>query len=168
MDKQPYIVGVGAANADLNGASLAPIHLRDSNPGHISLSAGGVTRNVCENLARLGADVKLLSCVGDDTFGAFIRRSCEDAGIDASHLYEARDASSSMYLSILDADGDMLVGMSDMRIVQQDMPEDYLPSQKALIQGAKVVTCDPCMGEKMLLQLLDLCTPEQIVCVDPV
>ena len=46
MDKQPYIVGVGAANADLNGASLAPIHLRDSNPGHISLSAGGVTRNV--------------------------------------------------------------------------------------------------------------------------
>ena len=110
MDKQPYIVGVGAANADLNGASLAPIHLRDSNPGHISLSAGGVTRNVCENLARLGADVKLLSCVGDDTFGAFIRRSCEDAGIDASHLYAARGASSSMYLSILDADGDMLVG----------------------------------------------------------
>ena len=152
MDKQPYIVGVGAANADLNGASLAPIHLRDSNPGHISLSAGGVTRNVCENLARLGADVKLLSCVGDDTFGAFIRRSCEDAGIDASHLYEARDASSSMYLSILDADGDMLVGMSDMRIVQ----------------GADVVTCDPCMGEKTLLQLLDLCTPGQIICVDPV
>ena len=159
MDKQPYIVGVGAANADLNGASLAPIHLRDSNPGHISLSAGGVTRNVCENLARLGADVKLLSCVGDDTFGAFIRRSCEDAGIDASHLYAARGASSSMYLSILDADGDMLVGMSDMRIVQQDMPEDYLPSKKALIQGADVVTCDPCMGEKTLLQLLDLCTP---------
>ena len=135
MDKQPYIVGVGAANADLNGASLAPIHLRDSNPGHISLSAGGVTRNVCENLARLGADVKLLSCVGDDTFGAFIRRSCEDAGVDASHLYEARGASSSMYLSILDADGDMLVGMSDMRIVQQDMPEDYLPSKKSADPG---------------------------------
>ena len=47
MGNQPYIVGVGAANLDLNGASCAPIHLRDSNPGHISLSAGGVTRNVC-------------------------------------------------------------------------------------------------------------------------
>ena len=76
MDKQPYIVGVGAANArPQRRVPCAPIHLRDSNPGHISLSAGGVTRNVCENLARLGADVKLLSCVGDDTFGAFIRRS---------------------------------------------------------------------------------------------
>ena len=168
MGNQPYIVGVGAANLDLNGASCAPIHLRDSNPGHISLSAGGVTRNVCENLARLGADVKLLSCVGDDVFGSYIRRSCVEAGIDISHLYEARGAHSSIYLSILDADGDMLVGMSDMRIVQQDLPADYLPSQKQLIQGAKVVTCDPCMGETALLQLLDLCQPSQVVCVDPV
>ena len=168
MGNQPYIVGVGAANLDLNGASCAPIHLRDSNPGHISLSAGGVTRNVCENLARLGADVKLLSCVGDDVFGSYIRRSCVEAGIDISHLHEAKGTHSSIYLSILDADGDMLVGMSDMRIVQQDLPADYLPSQKQLIQGAKVVTCDPCMGETALLQLLDLCQPSQIVCVDPV
>ena len=154
MGNQPYIVGVGAANLDLNGASCAPIHLRDSNPGHISLSAGGVTRNVCENLARLGADVKLLSCVGDDVFGSYIRRSCVEAGIDIRYLHEAKGAHSSIYLSILDADGDMLVGMSDMRIVQQDLPADYLPSQKQLIQGAKVVTCDPCMGETALLQLL--------------
>lgn len=168
MGNQPYIVGVGAANLDLNGASCAPIHLRDSNPGHISLSAGGVTRNVCENLARLGADVKLLSCVGDDVFGSYIRRSCVEAGIDIRYLHEAKGAHSSIYLSILDADGDMLVGMSDMRIVQQDLPADYLPSQKQLIQGAKVVTCDPCMGETALLQLLDLCQPSQIVSVDPV
>ena len=168
MGNQPYIVGVGAANLDLNGASCAPIHLRDSNPGHISLSAGGVTRNVCENLARLGADVKLLSCVGDDVFGSYIRRSCVEAGIDIRYLHEAKGAHSSIYLSILDADGDMLVGMSDMRIVQQDLPADYLPSQKQLIQGAKVVTCDPCMGETALLQLLDLCQPSQVVCVDPV
>ena len=44
----------------------------------------------------------------------------------------AKGAHSSIYLSILDADGDMLVGMSDMRIVQQDLPADYLPSQKQL------------------------------------
>ena len=36
------------------------------------------------------------------------------------------------------------------------------------MQGADVVTCDPCMGEKTLLQLLDLCKPSQVVCVDPV
>lgn len=168
MANKPYVVGVGAANVDLNGASNAPINLRDSNPGHIRLSAGGVTRNVCENLARLGTDVKLLSCVGDDVFGTFIRTESEAAGIDLSHLHVAPGAASSIYLSILDADGDMLVGMSDMRIIQQQMPEEYLLSKKPLIQGAAAVTCDPCMGEKTLLQLLDLCAPGQIVCVDPV
>lgn len=39
MDKQPYIVGVGTANADFNGASLAPIHLRDSKTTWIRQSA---------------------------------------------------------------------------------------------------------------------------------
>lgn len=168
MRQAPYIVGVGAANVDLNGASNAPIHLRDSNPGQIQLSAGGVTRNVCENLARLGADVKLLTCVGDDVFGAFIRSQSESAGIDLRHVHTVPGAASSIYLSILDADGDMLIGMSDMRIVQQQLPQDYLPSKRALIENAAIVTCDPCMGEQTLLQLLDLCTPEQIVCVDPV
>ena len=107
--------------------------------------------------------MKLLSCVGDDVFGSYIRRSCVEAGIDIRYLHEAKGAHSSIYLSILDADGDMLVGMSDMRIVQQDLPADYLPSQKQLIQGAKVVTCDPCMGETALLQLLDLCQPSHPV-----
>ena len=102
---------------------------------------------MCENLARLGADVKLLSCVGDDVFGSYIR-SWGGGGVDIRYLHEAKGAHSSIYLSILDADGDMLVGMSDMRIVQQDLPADYLPSQKQLIQGAKVVTCDPCMGKR--------------------
>lgn len=168
MEKKPYIVGVGGANLDLNGASKAAIRLRDSNPGHISLSAGGVTRNVCENLARLGADVKLLSCVGDDAFGSFICQACQDAGIDISHLNRVAGVSSSIYLSILDADGDMLIGMSDMTIIQEHMPQAYLQAQKELIQGAKIITTDPCMGENVLLQLLDLCTPEQIVSVDPV
>lgn len=168
MQKASYIVGVGAANVDLNGASNAPINLRDSNPGHIRLSAGGVTRNVCENLARLGADVKLLTCLGDDVFGTFVRSQSESAGIDLRHVHTAPGAASSIYLSILDADGDMLVGMSDMRIIQQQLPPSYLPSKRELIENAAIVTCDPCMGEQTLLQLLDLCRPEQIVCVDPV
>ena len=63
-----YAVGVGGANIDLCGRSYAPIEPRDSNPGEIEISAGGVTRNICDNLARLGADVKLVSAVGDDLF----------------------------------------------------------------------------------------------------
>ena len=49
-----YIAGIGGANVDIHGQSLAPIIMRDSNPGKLHTSMGGVVRNVLENCARLG------------------------------------------------------------------------------------------------------------------
>ena len=162
-----YVVGVGGANIDLCGRSYAPIEPRDSNPGEIELSAGGVTRNICDNLARLGADVKLVSAVGDDLFGTLICQQSERAGIDLSHLYRAQGRSSSMYLAILDDSGDMHVALSDMHILQ-NMPLDYLDSKRALIAGADIVVTDPCMKPERFERVLSYCRPGQIVCVDPV
>lgn len=52
-----YVVGIGAANVDLMGRSREPLVMEDSNPGFISMSVGGVTHNICENAARMGAAV---------------------------------------------------------------------------------------------------------------
>lgn len=41
-----YVLGIGAANVDVHGMSRAAIVMRDSNPGHLRTSAGGVTRNI--------------------------------------------------------------------------------------------------------------------------
>ena len=59
-----YIAGIGGANVDIHGQSDAPIVMRDSNPGRLHLSAGGVCRNICDNLCRLGLTVELCSAVG--------------------------------------------------------------------------------------------------------
>ena len=53
------IVGIGAANVDIMGESAARLVMEDSNPGTLSVSVGGVTRNVCENTARLGLPTRL-------------------------------------------------------------------------------------------------------------
>ncbi len=163
----PYIVGVGAANADLSGASLQPLRLRDSNPGHIRLSAGGVTRNVCENLARLGADVKLISAVGEDAFGDMILAQSRASGMDLTHVLR-RAHTSSVYLSILDASGDMLVGMSDMRIIQSQLRPEDLYAERALLTGAAAVTCDPCITEQTLQALIEICRGAAPIYADPV
>lgn len=68
-----YAVGIGAANVDICGRSKNPIIMADSNPGAMSISLGGVTRNICENLARLGGSVKLISALGSDLYGHMIR-----------------------------------------------------------------------------------------------
>lgn len=73
----------------------------------MNTSAGGVTRNVCENLSRLGVSVKLISAVGTDVYADQIRRECQSAGIDISNLYVADGKASSTYMSMIDADGDM-------------------------------------------------------------
>ena len=63
------IVGIGAANVDIMGESAARLVMEDSNPGTLSVSVGGVTRNVCENTARLGLPTRLITTVGEDMYG---------------------------------------------------------------------------------------------------
>lgn len=162
-----YAVGVGGANIDLCGRAYAPIEPRDSNPGEIEISAGGVTRNICDNLARLGADVKLVSAVGDDLFAQIICEQSAQAGIDVSHIYHTPGRSSSMYLAILDNSGDMHVALSDMHVLQ-NLPLDYLERKRELIANAAVVVTDPCMKAERFERVLSYCRPGQIVCVDPV
>jgi pseudouridine kinase len=79
--KRPKVVGVGAANVDVHGRSRRPIVMRDSNPGYMATSVGGVTRNILENLARQGMPVALLSAVGTTSTA---KRLCATARLRAS------------------------------------------------------------------------------------
>lgn len=167
LKEQEYVVGIGAANVDVHGRSRAPIILRDSNPGKMVTSAGGVTRNVCENLSRLGASVKLISALGDDVYGAQIRQECSAAGIDFSHSMTVENHSSSTYISILDEKGDMMVAMSDMSILQR-MDMAYLKTKSGMIHGAKFITCDAGLPAEVLEGILNLYGDQTPVFIDPV
>ena len=52
-----YAVVVGAVNVDIGGKSLKPLIPRDSNPGEISYSMGGVGRNIAHNMCLMGMRV---------------------------------------------------------------------------------------------------------------
>ena len=167
VNESAYVLGVGAANVDIHGRSKKPIVMHDSNPGHMNTSAGGVTRNVCENLSRLGVSVKLISAVGTDVYADQIRRECQSAGIDISNLYVADGKASSTYMSMIDADGDMFVALSDMTVLQ-GLPLSFLSGKQSLIRGARLVTCDPSLSEEAICRLLDLCEGGPDVYADPV
>ena len=57
------VAGIGGANIDIHGQSTAPIVMRDSNPGAMHLSPGGVNRNILENLCRMGVSTEM--CIRD-------------------------------------------------------------------------------------------------------
>lgn len=166
MTPSPYIVGVGAANADIHGRSRAAVNLRDSNPGTMRVSVGGVTRNILENAARLGLDARLVSAVGGDVFGRLILARSAAAGMDVSNVLVLPDAASSTYMTVLEPSGEMFVAVSDMSILAQ-LPEAYLAERAPLLRGAAAIACDPSLPEGTILRLLAL-AGETPVFVDPV
>jgi len=137
------VVVVGGANTDIVGASSAAVRANDSNPGHIRVSAGGVGRNVAENLARLGVNVSLVTAFGGDEAGRALMEACRDAGIDVSASIVAGDLPGAHYLAILDEWCDMALAVNDMRVLDLVTPAALAePARAALLAAACLVVVD--------------------------
>ena len=160
-----YITGIGGANMDIHGRSDHPLVMRDSNPGTLHTSLGGVCRNICENLARLGEDVRLVTVVGDDVHGRSILAGCTQAGIDMSATRVLPGERSSSYISIMDSSGDMLLAMSDMHIIKK-LDERLVDDSRALLCGAELVVCDGNLSTRAVDRLTRVC--DRPLYVDPV
>ncbi len=116
------ITVIGGANVDLCGSAAGPVIPKDSNPGRVRMTAGGVGRNIAESLARLGLPVRLLCALGRDEQGAFLDRQCRQAGIDMSMTLYPAGGRTSCYLCLNDRDGDLLLAVSDMEICRSLTP----------------------------------------------
>lgn len=149
-----YAVVAGGVNVDIGGRSFAPLVGSDSNPGTVSVSLGGVGRNIAHNLALLGTEVQLLAAYGDDLNGERVAASCSELGIDLSHALRVPGGTTSTYLYIADNFGEMNLAVSDMEICKQVTPA-YLASQLSIIQNAQVVVADTNLSEEALRYLVD-------------
>ena len=77
MNAQDYCVVIGGVNVDIGGKAVAPLIPKDSNPGKINVSFGGVARNVAHNMRLLGLNVKLITALGEDDYAAKVNKECE-------------------------------------------------------------------------------------------
>ena len=161
LSEAPFVTAIGGANIDIHGRSNAPLLHHDSNPGRVSLSAGGVARNVAENLARLGVDCRLVSAVGSDHHGRMLMRLSREAGINMQNVHEIAGATTSTYLSVLDDGGDMLVGINDMSIIEQ-LGADLLQAQQAMLRQSSAVVLDCNLSDDALAWLTGSLTESPI------
>ena len=141
LGEAPFVTAIGGANIDIHGRSTSALRSRDSNPGSVHLSAGGVARNVAENLARLGVGCRLVSAIGNDHHGRMLMRLSREAGIDMQYVHEIAGAATSTYLSVLDDGGDMLVGINDMGIMDQ-LGAELLQAQQAMFRQSSLLILD--------------------------
>ncbi|MEA5039389.1 MAG: carbohydrate kinase family protein [Clostridiaceae bacterium] len=147
------IVVAGGANLDLLGRAKGRALPGDSTPGTVRFRCGGVGRNICENLARLGAETALLSAVGDDWASELILRSCADAGIDVSGLLHVSGRTGA-YLAAEDGDGELLAAINDMEILQALTPA-ALTVCTPLLHAADALVLDANLPEQSLVWLAE-------------
>ena len=140
---------IGGINIDIEGAPFKTIKYHDSNPGKIRLSYGGVGRNIAENLARIGGDCAMISCVGDEPMSLGAVKHLEEIGVDVSHIRVMHGEMPSMYLSILDEKGDMEVAISDMDIIDNITP-GYVDEIRHDLESMSVVALDGNLSRELL------------------
>ena len=162
---QPYAVVVGGVNMDIGGTPFAPLAGQDSNPGKVTMSLGGVGRNIAHNMALLGLDVRLLTALGDDMNAQKITTSCIELGIDLAPSLQVPGGATSTYLFLTDEKGDMALAVSDMAIYDHLTPR-YLATKEALLNNARLVVADTNIPAESLAWLSENCKAP--VFVDPV
>ena len=160
-----YAVVVGGVNVDIGGRSFAPLVPADSNPGTVSLSLGGVGRNIAHNMSLMGLDVRLLTAYGDDLHGQQVAAVCSEQGIDLSHALRLAGGKTSTYLYLAAPDGEMVLAVSDMAICDKITPA-YLAANLTVLQNAQVVVADANIPAESLQYLAENVTVPLFV--DPV
>lgn len=142
LPTQNNIVVIGGCNLDITGSSFHHmVHLGDSNPGIIQRSAGGVARNIAENLARLGQNVSLISAVGLDQSGDWLIEQGQNIGIDMSHILRHSNASTGTYMALNNAQGALCAAVADMSILD-DIDSSFLHTKTPVISATKTLLID--------------------------
>lgn len=157
IDKNNAAVVIGGVNMDIWGRPAKELVSRDSAPGFVTLTPGGVGRNIAHNLCLLGVDVSLCAALGDDANGAVLKARCEELGMDMSLSPVIPGMNSSTYLYITDGEGDMALAINEMDICQKINPE-YLASILPELENYSALVLDANLGEEAIAFICDSCS----------
>ncbi len=161
----PYVAVVGGVNMDIGAVSAGALVARDSNPGHVTTSLGGVGRNIAHNLCLLGQRTAMVTVMGDDDFGRRVQENAKDIGLDLSAGAVLPDCRTGTYLYICGPDGDMALAVNDMAIYDRMTP-DFLRQRLDFINGADLVVLETNLPEESIRWLCDNCKAP--ILADPV
>ena len=150
------VVSVGRISVDLYAQEP---HAGFADQQSFRKSVGGSPTNVAVAAARLGHDVTLVTKVGEDDFGDYIRGRLEGWGVDTTYIRSAPGAQTPLAFAALTPPETPTVifyrgaAAPDTQLVPSDVPEELIAgakilwiSQGSLAQGSTAETCLTWMG----------------------
>lgn len=136
-----YILVFGASVVDMFGFCNSSYKSCDSIPGKIKISFGGVSRNIAENMARVGVKTKFISIIGDDEIGRSMLTHSLKIGYDMRNSLILEGQSTPTYMAILDQSGEMVSAVADLDSISA-MTTDFIDSKGPMIENAAYTFLD--------------------------
>lgn len=87
----------------------------------MTISGGGVGRNICEAMSKLGANPVLISVVGRDPHAEFLKKITSKKCF--KRVLKTDKFNTAQYMVLCDANGECKLGLGDMDIFQLITPE---------------------------------------------
>ncbi|MFO7661484.1 MAG: carbohydrate kinase family protein [Chloroflexota bacterium] len=162
-----HVLVIGATLLDTKGKPIAGLAPGMSNPAVIRSMRGGTARNVAENLARLGADVVLISAVGDDPTGRQLLIQTAESGVNLDYVLMLPDHNTGSYIALMEDNGLLSVALDDVRVMQTITP-GFLRQHESLFSEAAIVMFDGSLTDKAIETIVELARRHKVPLVaDP-
>ncbi|HEU5140052.1 MAG TPA: carbohydrate kinase [Bacillales bacterium] len=150
LNESEPIVCIGGANVDRKYYVKDKVQWGTSNPITSSQTAGGVARNIAENLGRMDLDSLLITAAGMDSDWSFIKETSA-LYMDVDHVASLPEASTGSYTAVLDQKGEMVLALADMEVYESITPEFLLKHDSLLNQARCIVADLNCPKESLQL-----------------
>jgi pseudouridine kinase len=162
-----HILVIGATLMDIKGKPVAGLEPGTSNPAYIRSTRGGTARNVAENLGRLGAEVYLLSAVGQDLTGEQLLAQTAAADVNVDHVLRIEGENTGEYIALLEDDGSLSVALDDVQVMANLTPA-YLHEKEDLFRDAAMIMMDGSLLTDSMSTIVELAQKYRVpLCADP-
>jgi 5-dehydro-2-deoxygluconokinase len=129
------VIAIGRASVDLYGQQIGT---RLEDIGSFAKSVGGCPTNISVGTARLGLRSALISRVGPEQMGSFIKEQLAREGVETKGIVTDPDRLTALVLLSVEAEGvsPMIFYRSDcadMALCEADISEDFIASARAIV-----------------------------------
>ena len=134
------VICIGAAFIDELFHVKEEMMVGTTNDASLTKTAGGVSRNIAQQLALLGVEVQLISVFGNDGDGDWLKQICTDAGVNLDASITKRGLSGK-YTGILNVDGSLFTGFISNESAEL-ISAAHLENNKKLLKTASFLLAD--------------------------
>lgn len=154
------IVVIGSASMDLVVTSTKRPGAGETVLGDsFKTVPGGKGANQAVAAARLGAEVTMIGCVGDDSFGETILSNLKSNGVMTNHVEPVTGMESGTAHIIL-AEGDNSIVV--VKAANDRITPDYVEQAAAVIKAADIVLIQQEIPEETVVHVSELCANYQV------